>query len=237
VQICQKEKVREILGLIWKEFFDAIKHTKQENFVKQIKSMDLSKIMPSMLNYKRPVKSQISIQPTKPQLVSDEENLNETFQTVNMSYKKSEESFDPEDIEIEKFEQLNEDYMTNQHKMMSSDENINNQKDKQKEEQKPKEGNPKEIMTIKDLYNSYFKKDYFLEKNSIKISPGDLILLYDNMASVLKRNISYSKFIMRKNVELEEKVRVMEQRNRMLSRELQSVSEKWKKEGKMDISR
>ena len=195
--------------------------------------MDLSKIIPSMMNYQPQEKSKISIKVTKPKLgnSSDEEVVDNTFQTLDISYKKSEKSFDPDDIEIENFDQLTKDYQSNQHKMMSSDENLNSKNMTSDEHEE------KNIMTIKDLYKNYFDKNYFLDKNSIKINPGDLILLYDNMASVLKRNISYSKFIMTKNVELEEKVRVMEQRNRMLSRELQSVSEKWKKEGKMDISR
>ena len=186
-----------------------------------------------MMNYQPQEKSKISIKVTKPKLgnSSDEEVVDNTFQTLDISYKKSEKSFDPDDIEIENFDQLTKDYQSNQHKMMSSDENLNSKNMTSDEHEE------KNIMTIKDLYKNYFDKNYFLDKNSIKINPGDLILLYDNMASVLKRNISYSKFIMTKNVELEEKVRVMEQRNRMLSRELQSVSEKWKREGKMDISR
>ena len=55
---------------------------------------------------------------------SSEEKVNETFQSVEHDYKESSEMFDPLDLEFEKFPQLNQDYMNYEHKLMSSDENI-----------------------------------------------------------------------------------------------------------------
>lgn len=168
----------------------------------------------------------LKIQRSPERNAENDEEMDQTFQTTGQSYKRDSDSFDPEELEFEKFPQLNEDYAKHQLELMSSGENTPNGRSRT-------EGSG----SIREMYRKYFQKDYFLGKNSIDICPGDLILLYDNMGSVLKRNIGYSKFIMRKNDELEDRIRLMEQRNRMLSRELQSVSEKWKREGKMDISR
>ena len=201
--------------------------------------MDLSKIVPKMLDVTPPkgvlIKPKSYTQPSKPSLeglpISNEE-IDKTFQTLNDTYQKESQSFNEEDLEFDKFPQIDNDYQNNELKMMSSEENSDKKSNEINEKSQIKEPE-----TIKDFYKSYFINGYFLDKNSKQISPGDIILLYDNMTSILKRNISYSKYVMRKNEELEEKVRVMEQRNRMLSRELQNISEKWKKEGKMDISR
>lgn len=228
----------------------------------QIKSVDLGSIVPEMLKMSlepgRVNRINLS-RPSKPELGEEEmdEKLNETFKTARHDYQETSEYFDPIDLEFEKYPQLNEDYMNQEHKLMSSDEKINKSQEKERqkppkeeetgeaEEEEKKEPDSEEkagsakggILLIREMYQTYFSKDYFLKKNGLKICPGDLLLLYDNLGSVLKRNISYSKFVMGKNEELEERIRIMEQRNRMLSRELQSISERWKKEGKMDISR
>lgn len=198
------------------EIFDPDRHSKSESLVAQIKSIDLGRVIPEMLN---PFKQQPKKEET--QIESDGSDADETFRTMEHTYRKDSDSFDPEDLEIEKFPQLNQDYANNQLELMSSGE----------------DSLAESPRTIRGLYRDFFGRQYYLGKNSIDICPGDLILLYDNMGSVLKRNIGYSKFIMQKNTELEDRVRLMEQRNRMLSRELQSVSEKWKREGKLDISR
>jgi hypothetical protein len=194
-------------------------------------------------------------QPIQPQLEEEgsPQHMNQTFETAKTEYQNKSQSFNAMDLEFEKFPQLNQDYMNHEHKLMSSDEKINkNKEDSQEDQQKKKErgmesvgkeeGRVREesqgpVPLMKSIYQTYFADKYFLKKNELGICPGDLVLLYDNLTSVLKRNISYSKFLMRKNEELEERIRIMEQRSRMLSRELQSVSEKWKREGKMDISR
>ena len=113
------------------------------------------------------------------------------------------------------------------------DSQIDNEDEAHKNDTMKKKPNQK----INKFYNHFLSNQYFLKKNKKKICIGDLLILYDNLTTILKRNVSYSKYLINNNDLLLDRINTMEQRNKILSRELQDVSSKWKKHGKMDISR
>ena len=86
-------------------------------------------------------------------------------------------------------------------------------------------------------FASLLPRDYFFAKKDTQINTGDLLLMYDTLSQVLKRNIRFGKYLMTRNDTLNERIEEMEIRSVQLSKELGKISENWKTSRKLDVQR